>query len=97
MFWSSGGPRGQEDCFSDQVINEIGDEKYFGGQLILKRGDRKCSSDPVFTTRSNGSSLRLDCRKRGGEKILAAPSLGKESMNKFIVTVDRKTGHNGFF
>jgi hypothetical protein len=51
LFWSSGRPEGPEVCFSDQVINEIGDEKCFDGHIILKRVDRKCFSDPVLATR----------------------------------------------
>jgi hypothetical protein len=54
------------------VINEIGDEKCFDGHVIMKRGDRKCFSDPVFTT------MPLGCWRRGDEKILVAPSLGKK-------------------
>jgi hypothetical protein len=70
---------------------ERGDETCFGVQGGPV-GPEDCLSDPVFTTSGNG----VGCRRRGDVKILAAPSLGREVMNMFLVTEDRRTGHNSF-
>jgi hypothetical protein len=89
-YFGDRGSGGHEDCLSDQVIHEIGEEKCFGGQVILKRirSSGREITEKFFSTRF---------RRRGDEKILAAPSSGKEVVNKFLVTVDRGTGHDGVF